>query len=262
MKNLRKKLVFLKLGGALITKPKPYTLNLKKIREIAKEIHKLRQKMGFKLLIGNGAGSFAHISAKKYKTSEGIINKESLRGQSIVEDNASRLNRILVRELIRAGENTISVQASAATVAKNGEIIFFYLEPIKNYLKYDLVPVVYGDVVSDLKNGCSILSTEKIFNYLTKKLKPEKIILMSDVEGVYDSKGKIIPKIDKKNFSKIKKFLKGAEKIDVTGGMLQKVKEAIEMAKSGIEVNIIGGNRGNLEKCLRGKKVGTKIKNF
>ena len=262
MKNLKNKLIFLKLGGSLITKKKPYTLNFKKIREIAKEIHRLRKKMRFKLLVGNGGGSFPHISAKKYQTQKGIKNEKSFEGISRVEDDASRLNRIVVRELIKTGENAISIQPAGACIAKNGKIKFFYLEPILNYLKYDMVPVLYGDVAIDRKKGCTILSTEEIFRYLAKKLKPEKIILMSDVEGVYDSKGKIIPKIDKKNFSKIKKFLKGAEKIDVTGGMLQKVKEAIEMAKSGIEVNIIGGNRGNLEKCLRGKKVGTKIKNF
>lgn len=255
----RDKLIFIKLGGSLITKKEPYTLNLPKIREITREIHRLRKKMKFKLLIGNGAGSFAHISAKKFKTARGYINKKSKRGQSIVQDDAARLNRILIKELIKAGENSISVQPSAATVTNNGKIKFFYLEPIKNYLKNNLVPVVYGDVVADLKWGCAILSTEKIFNYLAKKLKPEKIVLMATVEGVYDFKKRIIPEINQKNFNQIKQFLKKAEKIDVTGGMSHKVMEAIEMAKDGIEVNIIGGKRGNLEKCLKGKKIGTKI---
>lgn len=218
--------------------------------------------MKFNLLIGNGAGSFAHISAKKYRSSEGYINQKSQRGQSIVENDACRLNRIIVRELIKAGENAISFQTSAASITKNGNVKFFYLEPIKNYLKYDLVPVVYGDIVSDSKRGCSILSTEKIFNHLAKKLKPKKIILMSDVEGVYDFKKRVIPEINKINFQKIKKFLKGADKIDVTGGMLHKVKQAIEMTKKGSVVNIIGGKPGDLEKSLKGKKVGTKIYGF
>lgn len=135
MKILKGKLIFLKLGGSLITRLKPYTLNLPQIREIAKEIHKLRQKMKFKLLIGNGAGSFAHISAKKFRTSEGFINTKSKRGQSIVQNDASKLNRVLVEELIRAGENAISVQPSAATIAKNGEINFFIWSQLKIILK-------------------------------------------------------------------------------------------------------------------------------
>lgn len=255
-----KNLIFLKLGGSLITKKKPYTANLKKIREIVREIHHLRKKIKFKLLIGNGAGSFAHISAKKYKTKEGIINKKSLRGISIVSEDASRLNKILVRELIRVKENAISIQPSAIFLAKNQKLKSFYFDPIKICLNYDLIPVLYGDVIMDEKKGCTIFSTEKIFNYLAKKFKPEKIILMTNVEGVYDSKGKIIPLINRKNFSKIKKFLKGAEKVDVTGGMAQKVKEAMEMAKNCQMVNIIGGKKGNLEKCLKNEKIGTEIK--
>jgi len=259
MKNLRKKLIFIKLGGSLITKKKPYTADFKKIKEIAKEIHFLRKKMKFKLLIGNGGGSFPHVSAKKYQTNAGIINEKSLEGISRVEDDAARLNRIVVRELIKIGENAISIQPAGACMAENGKIKFFYLEPILNYLKYDMLPIIYGDVALDLKKGCTILSTEEIFRYLAKKLKPEKIILMSNVEGVYDFKKRIIPEINQKNFNQIKKFLKGSDKIDVTGGMLHKVMEAIEMAKNGIEVNIIGGNQGNLEECLKGKFVGTKI---
>jgi isopentenyl phosphate kinase len=262
MRNFKKnkKLIFLKLGGALITKPKPYTPDLKRIEKITKEIHKLRQKMEFKLLLGNGGGSFPHISAKKYQTHKGIINKESVRGMCIVENDAAKLNRILIKELINAGENAISVQPSAAVIAENGKIKTFYLEPIKNYLKYDLIPVVYGDVVIDLKRGCTILSTEKILSFLANKLKPEKIIMMSNVKGVYDDKKRVIPEINKSNFQKIKKFLKGANKTDVTGGMFHKVEESVEMAKNGFEIYIIEGKEGNLEKCLKGKPIGTKIK--
>jgi len=252
-------LVFLKIGGSLITKRKTYTLNLKKIREISREILRLRKKYKFKLLIGNGAGSFAHVSAKKFKTKEGYINKKSKIGHCIVQDDASTLNRILVKELIRAGERAISVQPSAFIFCSKKKIKSLFLDPIKNYLKNDLVPVVFGDVISDEKLGCTILSTEEIFKLLAKFLKPKKIILMSNVEGVYDSGGKVIPEINRENFSKIQKFLKGADKIDVTGGMAQKVKEAMEIAKGGIEVFIIGDKKGNLEKCLKGEKIGTKI---
>jgi len=254
-----KNLIFIKLGGSLITTKRPYTANLNKIREIIKEIIRLRKKFGFKLLIGTGQGSFAHLSAKKYQTAQGIINRNSIRGISVVSDDASKINKIVVRELIRAGENAVSIQPSAIFLAKDGKMKSLYTEPIKMYFKCDMVPVVYGDVIMDEKKGCTIFSTEKIFTQLAKKLKPEKIIMMSKVEGVYDQNKKIIPKINKRNFGKIKKSLKGAEKIDVTGGMLHKVKEAMEMAKDGAKVNIIGGINGNLEKCLGGEKIGTKI---
>jgi isopentenyl phosphate kinase len=91
---MENKLFFLKLGGSLITKKEPYKLNLKKIREVAREIFILRKKYKFKLLLGNGAGSFAHISAKKFRTKEGYINKRSKIGHCIVQDDASTLKML------------------------------------------------------------------------------------------------------------------------------------------------------------------------
>ena len=262
MKNSKNQSIFIKLGGSLITKKKPHTADLKKIREIAKEIHKARKEKDFRLLIGNGGGSYPHIPAQKYKTAGGIINERSLKGIAEVQDAASKLNRIIVRALVDAGENAISVQPSSVCLTKNFRIVEFYTKPLEMFLEKNMVPVVYGDVGLDLEQGCSIMSTEELFVFLAKKLKPEKIILMAKVDGVYDEKGEVIPQINKNNFPGIKKVLKGADKVDVTGGMLHKVTEAIKMAREGIEVNIIGGKRGNLEKCLKGKRVGTQIKNF
>jgi len=256
---MKKDLIFIKIGGSLITKKKPYTLNLRKIREISKEIVNLRKKYKIKLLIGNGGGSFAHVSAKEFKTKEGYIHQKSKIGHCIVQDDASTLNRIFVKELIRAGERAISVQPSAFILTQNGKIKSFFIDPIKNYLKNDLVPVVFGDVVCDTKKGCQILSTEKIFRFLAEKLKPKKIILLSNVEGVLDGRGKVISEITKKKFLKIKKYLKKAEKIDVTGGMIHKVEEALKMAQGKREVFILGFKKGNLEKCLKGERIGTKI---
>jgi isopentenyl phosphate kinase len=235
---MEKNLIFLKIGGSLITKKRPFTLNLRKIREIAKEIVNLRKKYKIKFLIGNGAGSFAHVSAKKFKTKEGYIHQKSKIGHCIVQDDASTLNRILVKELIRAGERAISVQPSAFLLTQNGKIKSFFIDPIKNYLKNDLVPVVFGDVVCDTKKGCQILSTEQIFKFLAKKLNPKKIIFLSNVEGVLDERGKVISEITKKDFLKIKKYLKGADKIDVTGGMIHKVKEALGMVEGKREIFI------------------------
>jgi isopentenyl phosphate kinase len=82
---------------------------------------------------------------------------------------------------------------------------------------------------------------------------------LSNVEGVLDERGKVISEITKKDFLKIKKYLKGADKIDVTGGMIHKVKEALGMVEGKREIFILGFKKGNLERCLKGEKIGTKI---
>jgi len=258
-------LIFLKLGGSLITqKDKPFAENKEIIERIAKEIHQARKEGNFRLLVGNGGGSYPHVPAKKYRTAEGIINKNSLKGIAEVQDAASRLNRIVVRALLDAGENAISIQPSSVALTKISRIVEFYLKPLKIFLKKNMIPVVYGDVGLDLKRGCCIMSTEELFVFLAKKLKPRKIISAGIVDGVFtadpflDPKAKLLPEITPKNYPKIKKMLAGSAGIDVTGGMLHKVKRYLELTEMGIKSYIISGKIKNqlknvlLEKRVRG----------
>ena len=48
-----------------------------------------------------------------------------------------------------------------------------------------LVPLVYGDVIFDRKRGGIILSTEELFDYLARVMKPEEILLAGMEEGVW-----------------------------------------------------------------------------
>lgn len=262
-------LIFLKLGGSLITqKDKPFTEDREVINRIAKEIHEARKEKYFNLLIGNGGGSYPHVPAKKYKTAEGIINKESLKGIAEVQDAASRLNRIVVRALLDVGENAISIQPSSVCLTQNSRIVEFYPKPLEIFLEKDMIPVVYGDVGLDLKRGCCIISTEELFVFLAKKLKPTKIISAGMVDGVFtadplkNSKAELIPDITSKNYPKIKKMLAGSAGIDVTGGMFHKVERYLELSKIGVNSYIISGAvKNRLKDTLLDKEVrGTVIK--
>ncbi len=261
-------IILLKLGGSLITdKTKPFTPRLDVIKRLAKEIHEARTR-GVKLIIGHGGGSFPHKPAKDYRTNEGMINKESCKGISLVQDAASRLNRIIVNSLIEAGENAISVQPSAALITEQGRIKEWYLESVKEMLKHNLLPVPYGDVALDTKQGCSIISTEEILNYLAKNLGSKKIILAGIVDGVFtsdpqkDSSAKLIKEINTNNYQDIKKYLGGSAGIDVTGGMLHRVERIFELTKLGVEADIINGEKeGYLKRALLGERgLGTIIK--
>jgi len=264
-----KKLIFMKIGGSILTdKTSQFSAEMETIKRIAKEIHEIRKEGNIQIIVGHGGGSFPHVPAKKYRTNEGVINKDSYRGIAEVQDAASRLNRIFVGELIAAGENAISVQPSASSIGKNGKIINWYVEPIFEMLKHDLLPVPYGDVVLDLEKGCMIASTEEIFDHLSKQLKPDRIIIVGKPEGVFtgdpniNPDAELIPEISPRNFNEIKKYLGGSHGTDVTGGMLDKVEKMLELAeKEGYETQIIGGlTPGNIAKALKGEKVGTIIR--
>lgn len=256
-------LIFLKLGGSLITqKDKPFAENRAIIRQIAKEIHRAREQKPFQLLIGNGGGSYPHVPAKKYKTAGGIINKKSLKGIAEVQDAASKLNRIIVRTLLDIGENAISIQPSSVALTRNSRIVEFYTKPLEIFLKKNMIPVIYGDVGLDLKQGCSIISTEELFVFLAKKIKPKKIISAGMVDGVFTADplkkqgASLIPEITFNNYPKVKKMLVGSAGIDVTGGMLIKVEKYLRLSLIGIKSYIINGTvKNRLKKALLGKKV-------
>jgi isopentenyl phosphate kinase len=260
-------LIFLKLGGSLITdKTKPYTLEYKVLERLCQEIKLARKKKKINLLLGHGGGSFPHISANKYRTNQGFIKNNSKYGFCQVQNDAATLNRIVINNFLKIKERAFSVSPSSCSLAKNSKIDDFYLEPIKKLLEFNIIPVIYGDTVIDKKTGCTIISTEKLFVYLAKKLKPKRIIIADKAGGVYtadpfkEKNAKFIPEINKSNWKKIKSYLSGSSGIDVTGGMVDKVNKSIELARLGIKVNIVNGrNLNELKKSLLGKETGTKI---
>lgn len=260
-----KDLVLVKLGGSLITdKRKRETLRPKILSMLASEIKEASKKK--KLIVGHGGGSFPHYPAKRYKTNEGIINSQSLKGFCLTHDAAARLNRIVVKSFLKAGINAVSLQPSAFMLCKNGKIISSEIGPIKEMLRHKIVPVPYGDAAVDLKKGITIISTEQILAELAIKLRAERIIVAGIVDGVFtsdplkDSEAKLIPRITMENFHEIKEMLSGSHGVDVTGGMLSKVKEMLALADKGIKSQIIGAKTPeNLKKAILGKHVGTLI---
>ncbi len=262
-----KKLIFVKLGGGLITnKKKPYTPNLNIIKRLSDEIAQAQRKDNFHLLIGHGSGSFGHPSAKKYKTREGFVRKNSKYGFCIVHRDALWLNKIVIDNLLKAGVSAFSISPSSCFMRKNLRDVV-WVKTIKKILDFNIVPVIYGDTIIDTQKGCTIFSTEKLFYILASKLNPKKVIIVDKVNGVYtddplkNKKAEFIPKITKDNWQSIKKYLKKSDGIDVTGGMIHKVQQSIKIAKKKIDVLIINGKtKGNLKKALLGAKLGTLIK--
>lgn len=259
-----KKLIIIKIGGSVLTdKTKAFTPDMKAINRIAKEIHEARKEdKSLRLLVGHGGGSFAHVPAKEYRIREGMTSERSLKGVSIVQDAASRLNRIIINALIDAGENTISVQPSSSVLMKKGRVLNWYTKPMEEMLAKNILPVFFGDVVVDVDKGADIASTEVLINHLVKVFNPDRIVIAGNVDGVCTTdphkspKAKLISIITPKNFSKVKKYLGGAVGIDVTGGMLNKTQEMLELANQGFESILVNAAKpGRLKDALLGKKI-------
>jgi isopentenyl phosphate kinase len=253
-------LIFLKLGGSLITdKSKPYTLRPEVIARLCREIHEARQTRPIALVVGHGGGSFPHVSAKQYQTQQGIINDKSWQGFARVQDDAAKLNRIVVAALLAVGDAAVSLQPSASCLAENGRIADWPLRNMEILLRHGLIPVPYGDVCLDTAKGCCIISTEEILSFLGKKMRPQRILMAGKTDGVLDQEGKTIPRISRDNFGDIRRLLQASDGVaDVTGGMLLKVQKSLDF---GIETEIVNGMKPDLlKRALLGERgIGTVI---
>lgn len=266
-----KELILIKLGGSVITdKSKEFTAQPANIKRLGGEIKAALKVFNGAIVIGHGAGSFAHTPAAKYRTKKGLrpigptarrafTYEENLLGMSIVEDAARQLNAIVIKEFIKENLPVFPFSPASFIISDALVSIKSYIDPIIKALEIGSLPVVYGDVIIDKKQGCTIFSTEKVLSVIAKKLVKEykiRMIYVTNVDGVYDEKGKTIPVITSSNFDQLKTSIIGAMGVDVTGGMLHKVEESLKLAKDArIKTQIINGLRvGEIKKAILGKK--------
>jgi isopentenyl phosphate kinase len=258
-------LQLLKLGGSLITvKTQPRTPRLDVLRRLAKEIAVIRrQNPGMRLIIGHGAGSFGHVSAKKYGTRQGVHTPEEWLGFAEVWWDASALNRLVMEALREAGLPAIALPPSASVIAWEGQVERWDLAPLQAALQAGLLPVVFGDVIFDADWGGTILSTEDLFAHLARQLRPIRLLLAGIEMGVwadYPINSQLINEITPQNLSEVAPALGGSAATDVTGGMASKVQEMLNLVQEipGLEVLIFSGERpGQVQEAVCGAKVGT-----
>lgn len=259
--------VFLNLSGNLLTdKDKPFSYEQEIAARLAKEISEAYLKSKFNLVIGTGSGSFGNPLAKKYNLMKGV-DKAGVFGFAETQDAAARLNRLFVAELLKNKVPAVSLQPSAAGIAKEGKLYSFFTDYFKPMFELGMVPVVYGDVLIDLTQGSAILTIESLARYLIKYIKFDRVIMATKADGIYSEdpaknpSATFYPRVDSKSLPYIKHTLVPSEGIDVSGGMRERVEKGYELARSGAACVIISGLVENRVKdALLGKNIkGTTI---
>jgi len=257
--------VLIKLGGSLVTdKRRARSFRREIVQAIAQQIVELRAaRSDIRIVIGHGSGSFGHFEAKKHNTADGVYSAEDRLGFAKVGAVAAELSLLILGELLAAGLPAIRFQPSSMLVTRGRELKPIYLEPLRLALEQQLIPLVHGDIALDSELGGVIVSTEALFAGLVEPLRARQIILLGDVDGVFDESGAPIATITPESFPRIAPLLGGSSGVDVTGGMLQKVTEMIglTLAQPGLEIVIANGKVSGilLDLLLDGAARGTKI---
>lgn len=276
-----KELIFLKLGGSLITdKTQPYTPRLDIIEDVALQISTaLQNQPNLRLVLGHGSGSFGHVAASEYRTRDGFNPRASPlthRERDETEENywkgfaevwyqASALNRFVMKALNKMNVPSIALPPSANVIASNGQVSIWETTSIRMALAAKLVPVIHGDVTFDEVRGGTILSTEDLFGFLTRALNPERILLAGLEAAVWEdfpARTRKIGSITPGSFQEISKGVGKADGADVTGGMEAKVTQMLDLVQINPELKIqifSGAQPDSILRALSGETLGTWI---
>ncbi len=267
----------IKLGGAVITnKEIPESVRTDVLDRLIKEISQAQKQTSQLLVLGNGAGSFAHVPATRYKTLQGFSSEDSRIGMAITQDSAARLNRLVVAACLREDIPAVSVAPSNSLITESMKAKTWFPDVFEEYLRNQLTPVTYGDVLVDRKQGCTIWSTDKVFSFFARQFQQrgwnvEQIIYVTEASGVWQKEGDdwkmdgtqkaIYPRITPLMRDEVKLSMTDTKGFDVTGGMWHKIEEALSLTEIGITTRIISGlEPGNVYKVLTGDtSIGTAI---
>ena len=264
-------MIIVKLGGSVFSDKRGPWKNFREdvVRSIAAEIAKFYPDKSF--IVVHGGGSFGHKPAKEYGIRDGLVGLsgsdlfERKRGFSLTHNAMLEASVRIVNAFMEQGLPAVSVSSSSVFLMDSNRVVYGDVEPIRKMIETGFIPVLFGDVAVDLKKGVDILSGDQIVTYLTKLFKPKKVIFLMSADGIYDGKpgeGTLLFEIPADRIDALIKRLELEAKAsgeDVTGGIINKLKEAKEIARFSEVWFVNGLVPGRLEGAIKGDGFGTRI---
>tara|TARA_A100001015_G_scaffold70749_1_gene78370 strand:- start:531 stop:1397 length:867 start_codon:yes stop_codon:yes gene_type:complete len=253
--------IVIKCGGSVLVDNKLFDIFIKDISVL--------NKLGFIPIIVHGGGK--RISNKlnelgiKSNFIKGlrVTEKETIEvvEQVLIEFNSEIIEALkeqqCTSQTINSRENNIMTVAQENTelgfVGTPTEINKSIIDKIVDEKK---VPVI-APLGLDENNQAYNINADTAAGSIAKKIEARRLIIMSDVEGVLDSNKKLIPEI---NSQSIKDLINDEV---VTGGMLPKINNCLDVACNGVKgVVIIDGRKNHsiLFELLSDKGSGTLIR--
>ncbi|KAK7309826.1 hypothetical protein RJT34_06879 [Clitoria ternatea] len=220
-----------------------------------------------RFIVVHGAGSFGHFQASKSGVHKGPLNKPLVKGGFVATRiSVTTLNLEIVRALAREGIPSVGMSPfSCGWFTSGRHISSADLSSVAKAIDSGFTPVLHGDAVFDEIQGCTILSGDVIISHLAAYSKPEYVVFLTDVCGVYDRPPmepnaillKEIAVAEDGSWSVVKPKLQNSIELtvaahDTTGGIKTKISEAAMIAKLGIDVYIVKAATSHSLRALNG----------
>ena len=248
LQKYRGKVVVVKYGGNVLSAPE---IGKKMIDDVV-----LLKFAGlYPILVHGGGPEITRIVEKKEIQSKFIegMRVTTPAVMKIVEDVLGKINREIVSSLKKAGVSSAGFYGKKGNLLKakkhmvktskgkmldlglTGTVSGVNKAALLKAIKKDMVPVVTSIGVGPGGQLYNI-NADRAASAIAGSLKASKLVLLTDVRGVLSHEGKLMPEISS---GKIDSLIKNGV---VSGGMIQKVRCAVEALKAGVEkVHIIDG---------------------
>jgi acetylglutamate kinase len=261
LKKYNDEFIVIKCGGSVLVDPKLFKIF---IRDVV-----VLNKLGFNPIIVHGGGKRINSKLSEVNIKSNFINGLRVTDKNIiniVEDVLIEFNKEIVEAL-----NQLSCKAKGITSKKNNIItviqenkeLGFVGTPTKinkrildEIIKSKDIPVI-TPLGTDKNNQTFNINADTAAGSIAIELKARRLMIISDVEGVLDGEKKLITEINLK---------KANELIDqkiITGGMIPKITNCLDVASNGVKgVVIIDGRKNHsiLFELLSDKGSGTLIR--
>jgi len=243
-------LTIIKLGGSFIThKQNPYCIHREAIRSACTQIaHCLHVKNLHRLIIVHGVGSYGHPPVLEHQLHLGYQRPEQLLAMTATQHKVNELRMILMEEMLQAGIPAFLTHASSLFTARDMKISHAFMNAIEAYMKLGMVPVIGGDMLADESMGFSVGSGDQIAVKLAEHFQAQRIIFVSDVNGVFEADPKTHPgspvftQINIDQIPDILQKLSEKKSGDASGGMAGKIKSLARikpLLEAGTRIHIL-----------------------
>ncbi len=230
-------MLLVKLGGSVVTnKNKALTPRRAALDRMADALSRIDEP----LVVVHGGGSFGHYWSVKYgmHTEPARYGRD---GVAAVKNSMVQLDLVVLEALHGAGMAPYAVPP-AVFVGETGAPVRSRAKEVGRIARSGMVPVTYGDALLHGGGGDSyILSGDRVMGMLAAALRPRLSVFATNVDGLYSG--------DVEDGELIGEYVPGSSAAgasrapDVTGGMARKVGEAERMARAGLDVFFVNGNR-------------------
>jgi len=261
VKKYKNDLIVIKYGGNVLIDRNIFNSFIQDIS--------ILNKLGLSIIVVHGGGPRIERELKKANIQTKFINGLRVTDKNvinIVEKVLIDFNNDIVSSLKKKGSKAVSINTKVNNVINvipdKPELGFvgvpdkINLDIIKNLVNQNQIPVV-APLGLDKNNQTYNINGDTAASAIAKKLKSRRLLLMTNVEGVYDDRKTLIAEIkpyDMENLVNLK---------IVHGGMLPKVKNCIDAVENGVRgVVILDGRkpRSILKEIFSDKGAGTLIR--